>query len=283
MCVHNIYILKFPDVVVGNRSSFTVRTDEDNYEPWITGAEFLSDGRLILCDFLFNRRIKLLSKNFSMIDSLKLQAEPFDVSAVNSSTVIVTLPLRKQLQYVHVVPHFKLSSRIQLDKWCRGVDVVGNEIFTSCYSSWGSYDGEVKVLDIGGTLQRRLGVRQDSSYMFNVPEYLTVSSNTGYIYVSDISTDKVTCLSSAGEVMYVYGDPELDGPEGIYVDDVGNTIVCGYSSHNIHIITSGGKRHRILLTSSDGLESPLSVAYRHSDATLVIGSINNLLAFNLEN
>ena len=70
---------------------------------------------------------------------------------------------------------------------------------------------------------------------------------------------------------------------GIYVDDVGNTIVCGHDSNNIHIITAGGKRHRILLTSSDGLGFPLYVAYRHSDATLVIGRINNFLAFNLEN
>lgn len=122
-------------MVVGSRSSFNVKIDEDKATPALGRAEFLSDGRLILCDYQsYKRKIRMHSCDYTMKGSLKLQLGPVDVSAVNSSTVIITLPGRKQLQYVHVMPQFKLSSNIQLDKRCNSVAVVGDEIFTSCYN-----------------------------------------------------------------------------------------------------------------------------------------------------
>lgn len=281
-----MYILKFPDMVVGSSSSVNVKIDDDSKTPSIFGAEFLPDGRLILCDCMpENRRIKLLSSNFSMLDSLQLQSEPIDVSSVNSTTIIITLPYSKLFQYVYLVPHFKLSSQIQLDTICVGVDAVGGEIFTSCFNSRGSYGGEVRVFDLGGTLKRRIGVQHDNSYMFRYPFFLTVSSNSGYIYVSDYGTDKVTCLSSIGRVIFQYTDPELRWPRGVYVDPAGNTIVCGNGSDNVHVISANGTKHKILLTSSDDIYNPLSVAYRQSDATLVIGSSNNnnVLVYKLDN
>lgn len=124
-------------MVVSSRSSFNVKIHEDKATPALGRAEFLSDGRLILCDYQsYKRKIRMHSCDYTMKDtgSLKLQSGPMDVSAVNSSTVIITLPGRKQLQYVHVMPQFKLSSNIQLDKRCNSVAEVGDEIFTSCYN-----------------------------------------------------------------------------------------------------------------------------------------------------
>ena len=267
-------------MVVASSSRYTVKVD-DNYRPLITGVEFLSNGQLVLCDYR-NERMKLLSSDFRMLDSLKVQPPPRDVSAVNTTTVLITLPPSRQLQYIHVMSKFQPSSEIQLDKECWGIDVVGDEIFTSCHNSPGQ--GEILVLNMEGTLKRRLGVSDGNSYMFRRPYYLTVNPDTGYIYVSDWDTNKVTCLSSAGDIVYRYDDQELDGPRGIYVDHFGTVIVCGRSSHNVHVITASGKKHRVLLQSSDGLWLPYSLAYRESDATLVIGSFSSdLLMFKLEN
>ena len=110
-------------------------------------------------------------------------------------------------------------------------------------------------------------------------------SNTGYIYVCDYNANKLTFLLSTGEVMYLYDNIEVFRPTDIYVDHPGNITVCGFGSRNIHIITASGKKHRILLTSSDGIYLSYSVAYRQSDATLIIGSwnSNNLLVVKLEN
>lgn len=280
-----MYIFKFPDMVVGSSNSFNVKVADDYGTPYISGAEFLPDGRLILCDCRSaNRRIMLLSSYFTMLDSLQLESSPRDVSSVNSTTVIITLPLSQQLQYVHLVPRFKLGSKIQLDKKCWGIDVVGGEIFTSCFNGLTSYDGEIRVYNLDGTLNRGLDVQHDNSSMFDSPLYLTASSDSGYIYVSDVYTNKVTCLSSTGEVIFTYSDPELRWPKGVYVDSADNTIVCGDYSNNLHVISANGKKHRILLTSDDGVHYPISVAYRQSDATLVIGSeFENVLVFKLEN
>ena len=269
-------------MVVASSSNYTVKVEDDSYTPGITGVEFLSNGQLVLCDY-YNDRMKLLSSDFRMLGSLELQSSPYDVSAVNTTTVLITLPFSKQLQYIHVMSKFHLSSEIQLDKKCWGIDVVGDEIFTSCHNNPGQ--GEILVLNMEGTLKRRLGVSNGNSYMFHGPFYLTVNPDTGYIYVSDWYADNITCLSSAGDIVYRYGDQELDSPHGIYVDRSGTVIVCGEYSDNVHVITASGKKHRVLLTSSDGLWYPLSVAYRESDATLFIcgHSSNNLLVFKLKN
>lgn len=268
-------------MVVASSNSYNVMVEDDFRTPWITGAEFLSNGQLVLCD-RNNGRMKLLTRDFRMIGSLKLQSYCRDVSAVNTSTILVTLPRTEQLQYIHVGSQFQLSNKIQLDKKCWGVDVVGDEIFTSCHNDLGQ--DEIQVFTMDGTLKRRIGVSHGNSYMFSGPNYLTVNPDTGYIYVSDWNTDEVTCLSSADDIVYRYDDPELDGPRGIYVDHSSNVIVCGHSSRNVHVITASGKKQRILLTSSDGLRYPDSVAYRENDATLVIGRFSdNLLVFKLEN
>ena len=269
-------------MVVASSSNYTVKVEDDSDTPGIAGMEFLSNGQLVLCDY-WNNRMKLLSSDFRMLDSLELQSQPWDVSAVNTTTVLITLPLSRQLQYIHVMSKFQPSSQIQLDKECWGIDVVGDEIFTSCHNNPGQ--GEIRVLNMEGTLKRRLGVSHGNSYMFRAPDYLTVNPDTGYIYVSDWDTDNVTCLSSAGDIVYRYGDQELNNPDGIYVDHFGTVIVCGRSSRNVHVITASGKKHRVLLTLSDGLWWPQSVAYREGNATFVIGSFasDNLLVFKLEN
>ena len=116
LCVNSksIYI---PDITYGSSSSFKFNLGNDSSTSHITGTEFLSDGSLLLCDY-HNRRMKLFCSDFTMIDSFKLWSGPRDDSSVKSSTVIITLPWSNLLQCIHMVPYFKLGSKLQLDKKC---------------------------------------------------------------------------------------------------------------------------------------------------------------------
>ena len=55
------------------------------------------------------------------------------------------------------------------------------------------------------------------------------------------------------------------------VDAGNNVFVCGWSSHNIQVITANGRKYETLLSSSDGLQRSYSVAYRDIDDTFVVG------------
>ena len=244
-----------------------VSLDGDKKIPYITGCVFMPNGFFVACDWN-NCHIKLFDSSLSLQDSLQLSSYPWDVSVIDDSTVIITILNRKQLQYVQVLPQFKLGHVIQLDKNCWGVEVSGQDIYVSCRNYC---DGEVRVLDKQGNLRRRLGIREDGSYLFLWPFYITVSTAGDKIFVSDYKTDTLTCMEVDGSIVYQYKDTDLKRPRGLYCDDGDNVMVCGFNSNNIHVITSAGKKYGNLLSSQDGLTGPWSVAYRKSDDALVVG------------
>ena len=161
---------------------------------------------------------------------------------------------------------------IQLDQMCWGVRVVGSDIYVTCHDGG---EGEVRILDKNGNFRRRLGVNQDNTFIFTEPNHLTVSARSDKIYVSDWGQNKLTCLKTDGTVIFQYMDLELHGPRGVCVDDEDNVMVCGGDSNNIHVVTSDGKKHFVILTSKDGIKWPMCVAYRQTDKTLIVGCHRN--------
>ena len=276
---HNKKML-FTELNVTSVSQKNVRMESDRYPPDTYGCVFMPDERVVLCD-RSNNKIKLLDKSFTLQDSLDLPSKPWDIAVVNDTTVIITLPCKKQLQYIEVTPKLKIGRVLQLDKKCWGVNVVGSDIYVTC-SDYPRGDGEVRIVDKNGKVKNRHGVNQDKTFMFTLPYNIAVSALSNKIYISDLEQDTVTCLRSDGTVIYQYKNAALRSPGGLCVDDEDNVIVCGGMSHNIHIVTAAGEKRSVFLTSNDGVEYPHCVAYRRTDHTMIVGSFlnDNLFVIN---
>ena len=267
----------FPKLNVQTSSQVDIESPEDCYfnTPEISGCDIMQDGSIIVCDNT-NKKVKHLDSSFTLKRCLSFQTQPWDVSVVNEKQVIITLPDKKQLQYMDVLPKLMTRSRIEIDKTCWGVHVAGNEIYITAHDGIFSNDtGEVRVFNLNGKMIRRIAMNQDGSYMFDRPYYLTVSPSSRNIYVSDYRSSKVWCLNSDGGVMYQYKNKYLKGPKAVCVDAEDNLLVCGHDSHNVQIVTFAGRKHSTLLTAKDSLQKPLSVAYRHSDSTCIVGCLNS--------
>ena len=182
-------------------------------------------------------------------------------------------------------PQLKLGEVFQLYKTGWGVAVSGQEIYVSCHGGFGANDGEVRVLDNQCQVKRRLGIRQDQSYMFLTPYYITVNTAGDKMFVSDAWGHTVTCMKADdGSIIYQYKHTYTNNFHGIYRDDGDNVIVCDYMGHNIHVVTSDGKKNGTLLSPEEGLKSPSAIAYRKSDGTLVIGGYQkDLIVCQLSN
>ena len=237
--------------------------------PWISGCCFMPSGEIVLCD-CNNKSIKVLNESKEVQGHLPLSTAPWDVSVIDDKYVIITLPDVKQLRYVRVFPQLEPGRIVQLDKRCVGVDVIGSEIYSTCHNDGGG-EGEIRVLDLNGHVKRRIGVNQDGSFLFTRPIYIAVSGPSGRIYISDVQTAIVSCLSSAGKIVYQYKDERLKTPNGIFVDTGDNIFVCGCRNENVQVVTSDGRKHETLVSSNDGLSNPLSIAFRYNDRTLIIG------------
>ena len=262
------------DRKITSRSVVNVRTDDDKYDPWISGCTVMPTGHVVLCD-QSNKKVKLLNDSWTITGRLDLP-DPLDVSVIDSSNVIVSSPNKKQLQNVQVFPKMKAGRTIQLYRRFWGVTVSGQEIYTTCQNNPGL--GEVKVLDMQGKLKRRLG-----TYLFTSPNCITVSASGEKIFVSDEATHIITCLKPSGTIIYTYKDDNMRSPGGLICDSGDNVLVCGYDSNNVHAISPNGNKNHTFITSKDGLSKPSSIAYKENDDTLIVGchDRNELLLFKL--
>ena len=261
------------------RKEVNVRTHKDKQDAWITGCTVMSNGHVVLCD-QSNKQIKLLDDSWAVTGRLKLP-DPWDVSVIDSSNVIVSSPDKKQLQKVQVFPKIKAGRTIQLDRKCWGVAVLGQEIYTTCRDNPGQ--GEVVVLDLHGNFKRCLGTNPDGTYLFSSPNYITVSASGEKIFVSDAETYTITCLTSSGTVIYMYKDDDMRWPRGLICDSGDNVLLCSQYSNNVHTISPDGNKYHTLLTSKDGLSQPYSIAYKKNEETVIVGcrGSNKLLLFKL--
>ena len=268
-----------------SRSRVNVKARDDEVTPYITGCTVMANGDAVLCDNS-NEKIKLLNSSGVITGNMELSSEPWDVSVLDPSSVIVTLPYNKQLQMIQVYPQLKPGRVIQLDKKdtmdCWGVEVGKGELYVTCRNITGEGEGEIRVLSLDGKVKRRLGVNQYGSFMFTSPYYITVNSSGEKIFVSDYTKHTVTCMSVDGRVIYTYTDDSMRDPRGLLCDSEDNILVCGTDSNTVQVLTADGKRYCTLLTASDGVKDPCSIAYRDSDNTLLLGCYSDhLLSFHL--
>ena len=275
----NIDILRYK--TIKKIKELNVKVSSDTSRCNITGCCFIPGGKLILCDW-GNDKIKLLDRSLSVVDSLDLPGNPRDVALVDSSNVIVTMPVRTQLQFIQVSPSLKPGRTIHVGEWCSGVDVAVGRIFIS-YNDFIDKVGDIRVHDLEGrVLGTKLGISPNGSNMFRRPDFVAVNRSGDKIFVSDYDTNTVSCLTSDGKIVYQYRDKELRGSAGLLVDDNDNAIVCSWWSNIVQVIQSAGNKHKTLLTSEDGIDRPQCVRFRPGDGTLVVGGEGNyLLVYNM--
>lgn len=256
-----------------------ITTPGQTKNSYISGCVFLPEGELVLCDYN-NNKVRLFSWSFILKSSLDLRTRPWDASAINNNTAIVTLPESSQLQYIAVGQSLNTGRVIQLDKPCWGVDVAGEKIYVTCHNSgFFTRDGEIRLLDLEGHSLRTLGINANGSFILQRPYYISASVTSGKTFVSDAINNTFTFFKSDGTTPYLYKDPDLKWPRGFCLDGDDNAIVCDNVSHNVQIITAEGNLHKIFLRDVDGIKSPMSVAYRHKDNTVVVGCENQNVLF----
>ena len=266
------------DKKIRSISKVKIRIPDDSEEPDIRGCCLMPDGQAVLCDFR-NYQIKLLDSSYKLIKNLKLPARPTDISVLNDTEVIITIPIEKQLLIVAVTPQLKLIRTIYLDKQCWGVDVSRGEIYIVCEES---EENEIKILDMSCNERRRISLSRVMGtymYMLQRPWYITVSALSGKIFITDVDTETLTCLTSDGKPVYQYEEKKYDHPIGLLVDSADNVLLCCPESHTIVVITPDGRKHGKLLSHKDGIEFPRSIAYRARDNTVMVGCESDQLAF----
>lgn len=254
----------FTDIKLKKTDMVSVELPGDLDIPSITGCECTQDGKAILCDYK-NLKVKFLDRSFKLIECLDLSSGPWDVTLVDSTRAIVTLPDEMQLQYIQLESSLKSGAIIEIREKCWGIKVAVEDIYVAV--SCGECEGKIRVLDLKGQRKRTIKMKPSGSFLFQPPYYLTISATSGRLYCSDYHTNTVTCLNPDGSLVYLYKNFRLKSPGGMCVDAEENLITCGKSSNCIQIITPTGKIRQLNAV----IERPVSLAYRPVDNALIVG------------
>ena len=241
-----------------------LQDDGEYYSPWISGGAFLFDGRLILCDPI-NHRIILLDKEFEIQETLSFPPNDFsllnvwDVGVINDTTVVVSLPFSRQMQFIQVVPRLQHGIIVDVPRRCDGIDIYNNTIYIACI------DGYIRLYDTNGHLKDK------SRFIFYDPLYVAVSRLTGNYYITKFYRGSVTVTSPTGKILSTYDKSNLRRPEELLLDDHDNVIVADWKENCVQVIKNSDNTYKNILTAEDGIKKPYSLAYRRTDKTLVVG------------
>ncbi|XP_045191996.2 uncharacterized protein LOC123548625 [Mercenaria mercenaria] len=233
----------------------------------ITGATFLADGRLLLVDNR-NRNVKLFDQAIQLKSYVTVSSPPCDIAALNNREAVVTIPDKKQLDFLMMDPDLRLTRTVHTELGCHGINVLEKGLLVTCYSH-----GLVLLMDLEGKIKQRFDRDVNGYSLFQGPYFIAPNPKRDRFYVSDKAANEVLEVTTAGKILFRYHSKELEAPGYITVDKEGAVFVCGRDSKNVHMINSHGRKIKVFL-ADDGAEGS-AICYRASDGLFVLCSNNS--------
>ena len=257
----------FLDSEVTRHTIIDVKDITDSETPWITGTDFLNNGDLLVADHK-NGRIILFDKALDNKKTSSLKCScPWDIAVVDENQVLVTCSDNLKFINVELNGGLTFTEDIKLGKKAnRGMAVKAGLIYVV------NRDGKncIKILSSAGTLQKTLELEHiQEEYWGPNNYYIVTSCMEDQLY---LQTDtRVLAITTDGDFIRTNSYSDMKGARGIVVDEQDNLLVCCIKSHNLHIFSSDGTKHKTLLPQKDQIAKPYSVAFRASDGTLAVG------------
>ncbi|XP_045161866.2 E3 ubiquitin-protein ligase TRIM71-like [Mercenaria mercenaria] len=229
----------------------------------ITGMSVLSKNQLVVADYM-NGCVKLLSiVNKDVISVYKKDvlddSDPFDVTKVNDAQIAVTYPSAWEIRILDIPDGGNLKSDREINATgaCYGIVRSGDNLVVSFNTP-----PEVKILTLDGKVVKKI------TGHYNFPDYVAFNPYRNTIYISDVSLDTLTCVTTEGKnVSY---DKRLGGPCGVAVDANGQVFVCCRSKNSVLQLLKGSKRPHVLLHNSYGVRYPQCITISEQN-TLFVG------------
>ncbi|XP_052083318.1 uncharacterized protein LOC127720645 isoform X2 [Mytilus californianus] len=109
--------------------------------------------------------------------------------------------------------------------------------------------------------------------------YISLSTDTDSLLLTDSLTLTVYCCDLYGSVRWKFTNDKMHMPTGVTKDGNGNVYVVCNESNNVVVVSPDGKHHKELLTKKDGLQKPTGIYYDKSNDCLLVCNGGNCDAF----
>ncbi|KAK3592638.1 hypothetical protein CHS0354_034714 [Potamilus streckersoni] len=215
---------------------FKARTTNDRDNCCFTGAEYVSEGRIVLTDQV-HRKVKMFNHAYKWIGERVLSARPYDITSTSSTEIAVTLPKEKRFILMHVRDtDFTIVAAVQTGAKCWGINYCNHTFAVCCYGS----PPCIKLMSRDGRELKVISKDTMGHNLFFFPEYIVVDRSNTCMYVTDRYKKSVTALTTLGDKLWEVKYDGLKMPKGIALHGT-RLFVAGCKSHNVMMISTDGQ------------------------------------------
>lgn len=239
-----------------------------NNAPIIKDIRVLSNGHVVMAD---GNNKRLLTSEIGGIkqNEIGLPGKPFCIAKAPDDTIAVSLYESGKVVMVDV---FKRQIFREIVITCFGVVFTDDYLILNCGVTG------LKAMDMNGDVFEAVkGVRGDG-YLF-----IGIDNN---VYCNCSGTNQILCCNIRRNLTQPFSKLSIEHPLGTTVDDEGFIYEVGVqspssniineegckASESVHMISSSGKHHRLVLTKKDGVNNPYAVFFDKSTKTLLVAN-----------
>ena len=271
-------VLENLDAVSCGQIDISSATDEK--QAMVSAMEVIGEGYLLVCDNA-NKKVKLFDEDSEVLSEVTLSSEPRGMTVFDYSSIVVSLPKEKCLQYMSIDSDndISLRNKIKTNLRCNKLVKYQESIIAHAYDDSHRF---FNVIDKDGQEVRCiLSESRNSNGIFNKIRFLSISSDNKILYVTDEQHGCIG-LSMNGEVVFRKKGSGTPNHWGISIDPMGFVYIASYDEDKVVAINDRGEKLKDLVHLK--ALRPCAISFSEADNRLFVkkGSSNLVLIFQIE-
>lgn len=237
----------------------------------ISGLTVIPDG-IVYSTAYSAKTIVCIDRQGSNIFTIQTTTDAFDVEYIPSLHVIAVSSggnYPNRITLINLTTKQESGQSYALPSFVYGMALKENKLFCGVQG-----EQAISFFDIFYEKSQcgKVKIKEKIAYQYKIACY------HGHIYFTNIANNRVTCFDDSGEVVWSFQNPKLlSSPSGIAVDVNGIVYVAGRNSSNIVAISPDGKKHKELLSKTNGIDRPQAVHYDANKNELLVANIQNTI------
>ncbi|XP_052778682.1 uncharacterized protein LOC128216137 [Mya arenaria] len=251
---------------VAEYKEYNVEMSDDEGECAIRGVCELPSGEFVIADWN-NCKVKLLDKEYRMLDHCNFLVSPWDVCHIDGNDVAVCVG--NELYFINATKgKFKTTRKLSFSHRCFAAAHHCGQLYISSKNA-------LYVYTMSGKKVKKL--YEDFSGIITV-EKCAISNDGETIYITNSSKHKLITLDNKGNMLSSLTDPDMKSPTGVHVTPAGHVFVCCCDSDTVLQVDKDGKKKLATLArEEDGVKGPHGLFFSSSTSSLIVGGVKDTL------
>lgn len=193
-------------------------------------GSFLSGGKFLFVNYSGDETCSVFDQNWDSIHVIGGLNKPYGAVQFEGE-IFVTNTVSKTIDVFSSV-YFQKLRNFQLNCNFRGIICWGGNLYVACVTHI------LKLDQMGHTLQTYNVVGNNILHI--------TTTRSGLIVYTDCRLETVTAIDDTGREVWIYKTCDLKQPMELDIDSNNNIYIAGYISNNIHVLSSSGRRIRVI-------------------------------------